>query len=78
MYYFSWYDAAAGLVRILRGWKGISIYSHNGAHWQRVLRKHGIKSKAAAIVSEGVVIQVRKGDYNRAIRILKKAGATLA
>lgn len=78
MYNLDWITPLVSAARAVGGWRPIAIHGHAGAHWKRVLKGHGIKSKAGVAVREGIVIMVHKSSVNRARAILSKNGASLA
>jgi len=77
---FDWITTIIGVVKVAQGYRPISVYwSENPpAHYERILRKRGIRTGAGAVLDEGFVILVPKDKVAKARRILENAGADLA
>lgn len=78
---FDWITRLASAVKVAAGFRGIfCAWSENPpVHYQRVLRKKGIRADMGGIVpGEGFILLVPKDKVATARRILSKAGAALA
>lgn len=79
---FDWITPAMNAVRGAAGMRPISVCwsSHTTpAHYERLLKRQGIKVQKGGIVAgKGFILMVPKRDVDRARTILGKAGANLA
>jgi hypothetical protein len=76
-----WITPLLSRIQIAAGMRPIAIHwsEHPPAHYQRVLRKKGIRANMGGITAgKGFVILVPKDRVAKARRVLGKAGADLA
>lgn len=77
---FDWITTVVGAVKVAKGYRPISVYwsANPPTHYERILRKRGIRTGKGAVLDEGFVILVPKDKVATARRILANAGADLA
>jgi len=77
-----WVTTVIGMIKVAQGYRPISCDWGDGtppAHYEKVLRKKGIRVTAGGIVAgKGFVLLVPKDKAAIARRILANAGAALA
>jgi hypothetical protein len=78
---FDWITPLLNTIQIVAGMRPIAIHwsEHPPAHYERVLRKKGIRTgKGGIVAGKGFVILVPGNKVAMARRVLEGAGATLA
>ena len=76
-----WVAPTTALIRcIVGGWRPISIYWNQRApaDCQRILGRHGIRSRGGVVTQEGFIILVQREEIDDARTVLGKYGVPLA